>query len=164
MKILVINGANINQLGKEPQELNGSVSLSQIENNLGNLAKEIEVEIDFYQSNIEGEIVDKIHECKENNFDGFIINAGSYSQTSMAIADAVKSVFLPAVEIILGNVTMNIDERAKTIISPSCVGLITGFGPFSYHLGLLSLHNTIMEIRAQQQHYEQQQQQQQQQQ
>jgi 3-dehydroquinate dehydratase II len=159
MNILVINGANINQLGKEPHQLNGPVSLAHIEENMHKLASEIEINIEFFQSNIEGEIVNKIHQSRELK-DGIIINAGSYSQTSMAIADAIKSVFLPAVEIILGNITMNVDERAKTIISPSCVGLITGFGPFSYHLGLLSLHNTIMEIRA---HQEQQQQEQQEQ-
>ena len=159
MKILVISGANINQLGEEPHQLNGPVSLAHIEENMHKLAHEIDVDLEFFQSNIEGEIVNKIHQCRGLQ-DGIIINAGSYSQTSMAIADAIKSVFLPAVEIILGNVTMNTDERAKTIISPSCVGLITGFGPFSYHLGLLSLHNTIMEISILQQQQQQQQQQQ----
>ena len=154
MLITVINGANINQLGEEPIQINGSINLSQIEQNLRQLSNDLQIELEFFHSNIEGEIINKIHNCRSRS-QGILINAGSYSQTSVAISEALRSVMIPCVEVILGNVTMN--DKIKTLISPSCIGLITGFGPFSYHLGLISLHNTIEQFIAQQKQLQEQQ-------
>jgi len=154
MLITVINGANINQLGQEPIQINGAINLSQIEHNLRQLSNDLNIQLEFFQSNIEGEIVNKIHECRSKS-QGILINAGSYSQTSVAISEAIRSVMIPCVEVILGNVTMN--DKIKTLISPACVGLITGFGPFSYHLGLISLHNIIEQLIAQQKQLQEQQ-------
>lgn len=159
VKILIIHGANMDQLGTEPQQINGSVPLNEIENNLQLISQDIKVELLFFHSNIEGELVNRIHQAKAENVHGILINAGSYSQTSIAISDAIKSAFLPAVEILFNNIT--IEKDTQTVISPSCIGLISGFGPFAYHLGLLSLHNAIMEIKTQQEMQEQQMQQQQ---
>lgn len=146
MKIIVINGVNINLMGQEPQEINGNLTLDKLEEYITSIAKEMDIELDFFQSNIEGEIVNKIHNCK-NVYDGILINLGSYSFTSFAIADAITNTHIPTIELMMNNFSFYPDKRKKgSVVLPSCLGLISGFGPFVFQLGLLSIHNAVLEI------------------
>ena len=142
MKILVINGPNLNLLGTREPEVYGSLTLDDINRELCKYANELGVEIEFYQSNIEGEIVDKIQWAKVN-CDGIVINPAAYTHTSVAIRDAISAVSLPAVEIHISNIHNREDFRKNSFIAPVCVGQISGFGLDSYKLGLLALINKL---------------------
>ncbi len=138
MKILVINGPNLNMLGiREPQKY-GYTSLSDIEKELYAYSFELGVDIETFQSNSEGEIIDKIQQAL-NNFNGIVINPGGYTHTSVAIRDAICAVSLPCVEIHLTNIHAREEFRQKSLIAPVCVGQISGFGKNSYKLGLKAL-------------------------
>ena len=148
MKIAVIQGPNINLLGIKEQHLYGPISMEMIHQQLENIAKQnINVELAFFQSNIEGELVDVIQECSEE-FDGILINPSAYSHTSIAIKDAIMAIGLPAVEVHISNIYKREEFRQKSITASSCVGMITGFGVFGYHMGLMSLIQIITEIDA----------------
>lgn len=139
MKILVINGPNLNLLGTREPEIYGSATLSSIEKEILEYAESFKgVEVEFFQSNHEGEIVDKIQSAK-GLYDGIIINPAAYTHTSVAIADAIKAVNLPAVEIHLSNINSREDFRKKSITAPSCIGQISGFGKNGYLAGLFCL-------------------------
>lgn len=139
MKILVLNGPNLNLLGEREPEIYGYTTLKDIENEILEYSKTFEgVEIDFFQSNHEGEIVDKIQAAK-GVYDGIVINPAAYTHTSVAIADAIKAVNLPAVEIHLSNINSREDFRKKSITASSCIGQISGFGKNSYLAGLYCL-------------------------
>ncbi len=139
MKILVLNGPNLNLLGEREPEIYGYTTLKDIENEILEYSKAFEgVEIDFFQSNHEGEIVDKIQAAK-GVYDGIVINPAAYTHTSVAIADAIKAVNLPAVEIHLSNINSREDFRKKSITASSCIGQISGFGKNSYLAGLYCL-------------------------
>lgn len=142
MKILVINGPNLNLLGTREPEVYGSLTLEDINIALCDYAKELGVEIEFYQSNIEGEIVDKIQWAK-GNCDGIVINPAAYTHTSVAIRDAISAVSLPAVEIHISNIHNREDFRKNSFIAPVCIGQISGFGLDSYKLGLQALINKL---------------------
>lgn len=145
MKIVVIQGPNLNMLGHRDPRLYGDMKLEQIHANMEALAKQNNFEIEFFQSNFEGEIVDKIQECI-GTAEGILINPAAYSHTSIAIADAIALVGIPVVEVHLSNILAREDFRKKSITGAMCAGVIAGFGPFGYHIGLLSVMQIIKEI------------------
>jgi 3-dehydroquinate dehydratase II len=142
MKILVINGPNLNMLGIREPEKYGSTSLADIEKELHAYSFELGVGIETFQSNIEGEIINKIQQAL-NNFDGIIINPGGYTHTSVAIRDAISSVNLPCVEIHMTNIHAREEFRQKSLIAPVCIGQIAGFGKNGYKLALKALAECI---------------------
>jgi 3-dehydroquinate dehydratase-2 len=139
MKIFVINGPNLNFLGKREPEIYGSLTLKEIENDILNLANELKVEVLFGQSNHEGQIIDWLQECHNNNFDGIILNAGAYTHTSVAIHDAIKSIKVPVIEVHMSNVHAREEFRHHSFIAPVSKGQIVGFGKDSYLLALRAL-------------------------
>lgn len=136
MRILIINGPNLNLLGKREPDIYGSASFEEYLEKLRNAHKD--VEIDYYQSNHEGGIIDKIHEVGFGEVDGIILNAGAYTHTSVAIHDAIKAVKAPVIEVHISNVHQREEFRHHSYISPAASGIVVGFGLESYHLALLS--------------------------
>ncbi len=134
MKILVINGPNLNLLGTRESDIYGTMTLEDINASLQKLAGELNVELTINQSNHEGEIVDLIHNAKE--YAALVINPAAYTHTSVAIRDAIAAVDIPAVEIHLSNIYKREEFRHKSLISPVAHGQVSGFGPESYLLGL----------------------------
>ena len=137
MKILVINGPNMNMLGTREPEIYGSLTLEQIEKNVLEYAKTLNIDVEFFQSNVEGEIINKI---QEHGFDGIVINPAGYSHTSVAIRDAIAGVKIPTVEVHLSNIYSREDFRHTSLIAPVCIGQISGFGANVYTLGLKALY------------------------
>jgi 3-dehydroquinate dehydratase II len=135
MKILFLNGPNLNLLGQREPEVYGRTTLSDIEAEVRACAAKLKVEIDFRQSNLEGELVDWIQQAK-GRFDAIVINAAAYTHTSIALRDAIAAAGLPTIEIHLSNVHAREDFRHKSLIAPVCRGQITGFGKKSYILAL----------------------------
>ncbi len=138
MKILFVNGPNLNLLGTREPDKYGTLTLDDIKKIAKKTANELGVETDFYQSNIEGEIVTKIQEAKDN-FDGIVINPAAYTHTSVAIRDAISGVKIPAVEIHLSNIHNREEFRKNSLIAPVCIGQISGFQAESYKLGLIAI-------------------------
>ncbi len=135
MKILIINGVNMNMLGLRETEKYGTMTLKDLEKDLYAFSFEIGIDIETFQSNFEGEIVEKIHNAKDN-FDGIVINAGAYTHTSIAIRDAISAVNIPTVEVHMTNIYKREEFRHHSYIAPVCTGQISGFGINSYKLGL----------------------------
>jgi len=138
MKILVINGPNLNLLGTREPEVYGKLTLEDINKSLEDYSKDLNVEIEFYQSNIEGEIVNKIQWAKENCA-GIVINPAAYTHTSVAIRDAISAISLPTVEVHISNIHNREEFRKNSFIAPVCIGQLSGFGLNSYKLGLKAL-------------------------
>ena len=138
MKILVLNGHNLNLLGTREPEKYGNQTLDDIENYVRTVASSLQTEVDFYQSNIEGELVTKIQQAK-GVYDGIVMNPAAYTHTSVAIRDAILAVQIPTVEIHLSNIHTREDFRKISLTAPACIGQITGFGAKSYKLGLIAL-------------------------
>jgi len=134
-KILIINGPNLNMLGTREPEIYGKTTLKDIETELKNKAEKLNVEIECFQSNHEGEIVDKICNAK-NNFDAIIINPAAYTHTSVAIRDAFAAVDIPAIEVHISNVYSREEFRHNSLIAPVVVGQIAGLGIQGYLLAL----------------------------
>lgn len=135
MKILVINGVNMNMLGIREPEKYGSMTLKDLEKDLYAYSFDLGVDVETFQSNFEGEIVEKIHSAGKT-FNGIVINAGAYTHTSVAIRDAIASVDIPAVEVHMTNIYKREEFRHNSYLAPVCVGQISGFGANSYKLGL----------------------------
>lgn len=135
MKILVINGVNLNMLGFREPDKYGSMTLKDLEKELYEYSFELGINIEAFQSNHEGEIVEKIHNAK-NNFDGVVINAGAYTHTSIAIRDAISAVNIPTAEVHITNIYKREEFRHHSYLAPVCIGQISGFGINSYKLGL----------------------------
>jgi 3-dehydroquinate dehydratase-2 len=150
MKIAVIQGPNINMLGVREQHIYGPMKMEEIHEQLKGAASQNGVELEFFQSNLEGELVDRIQECL-GEVDGILINPAAYSHTSIAITDALKAVALPVVEVHISNIYHREEFRQKSITASASTGVITGFGPFGYHMGLMALTQIISEIYQQQQ-------------
>lgn len=142
MKLLVINGPNLNMLGIREPEKYGTVSLNDIEKELYAYSFELSIDIETFQNNSEGEIIDKIQKAI-GIFDGILINAGGYTHTSVAIRDAISAVGLPCVEVHMTNIHAREEFRHKSLIAPVCIGQISGFGKESYKLGLKALHDYL---------------------
>jgi len=149
MKIVVIQGPNLNMLGLREQNIYGPMKLDDIHAQMETYAKQSEIGIEFFQSNLEGEIVDKIQECM-GDANGIIINPAAYTHTSIAIRDAIKAVQIPTVEVHISNIYAREEFRQKSLIAPVCAGQIAGFGPFSYHLAMVSMVQILSEIKAMQ--------------
>jgi len=146
MKIQVIQGPNLNMLGIREQNIYGPMKLEDIHKQMEGFAKQNNIEIDFFQSNLEGELVDKIQESL-GDADGIIINAAAYTHTSIAIADAIRAVALPTIEVHISNIHARESFRKKSLLAPVCAGQISGFGPFSYHLAMVAMIQILNEIQ-----------------
>lgn len=147
MKIVVIQGPNINMLGIREKNIYGSMSMEDIHKQMQLVAEQNKVEIEFFQSNLEGEIVDKIQECL-GDADGIIINPAAYTHTSVAIRDAIAAVNLPTIEVHISNPSRREEFRQKSFISPVTAGQITGFGPVGYHLAMIGMLQIFSQIEA----------------
>ncbi|HZF02277.1 MAG TPA: type II 3-dehydroquinate dehydratase [Methylomirabilota bacterium] len=135
MKVLFLNGPNLNLLGQREPEVYGHATLADIEARVRERAAQLKVEIDFRQSNLEGELVDWIQQAK-GKFDVIVINAAAYTHTSIALRDVIAAVGLPTIEIHLSNVHAREEFRQKSLIAPVCSGQISGFGSKSYILAV----------------------------
>lgn len=136
MKIQIINGPNLNLLGTREKEIYGEITFEKYLKLLQELFAKLK--IDYYQSNVEGEIINKIQEVGFS-YDGIILNAGGYTHTSVAIADAIAAVNSPVIEVHVSNVFAREEFRHTTLIGPVCKGSISGFGLDSYRLAIESL-------------------------
>ncbi len=145
MKILVVNGPNINLLGKREPEIYGNTSLETINNELLEFKNSIDKDIvlEFFQSNHEGELIDKI---QNTDASGIIINPAGYTHTSISLADCIKGVNIPTVEVHLSNIHSREEYRHNSITAPSCMGQISGFKKDSYKLALLGLYNHLKNL------------------
>ncbi|MCK5782694.1 MAG: type II 3-dehydroquinate dehydratase [Flavobacteriales bacterium] len=135
MKLLVLNGPNLNLLGKREPEIYGKESFDDYFSQLKENFKQLSLE--YYQSNIEGELINKIHEVGFD-YDGIVFNAGAYTHTSIALGDAIKGVTTPVIEVHISNVHSREKFRHKSFIAPWCKGTIAGFGLKSYDLAIKS--------------------------
>ncbi len=140
--ILVLNGPNLNLLGTREPGIYGHNTLADIEAGLAPLAAELGVQMQWHQSNHEGALLDWIH-AAPGVHDGIILNAGAYTHTSIALHDGLKGVGLPAIEIHLSNVHAREEFRHHSYLAPAVVGIIAGFGPTSYRLALIGLHDHL---------------------
>ncbi|MGD2278640.1 MAG: type II 3-dehydroquinate dehydratase [Candidatus Omnitrophota bacterium] len=139
-KVLVIHGPNLNLLGKRETDIYGDETIETINSDLAKIAEKEKIELEFYQSNHEGDIVDKI---SASDAAGIIINPAAYTHTSVAIRDALSAKDLPAVEVHLSNIYAREEFRHKSLIAPVVTGQVSGFGKNSYILGLKALLEMI---------------------
>ena len=135
MNLLFINGPNLNLVGKREPKIYGSQTLEDIQKELFSLARELDVKLQFFQSNSEGEMIDCVHKSS-GSIDGILINAGAYTHTSIALRDALLGVAIPYVEVHLSNIYSREEFRHKSFLSDKALGLVCGFGPISYQLAL----------------------------
>lgn len=134
-KILVIQGPNLNLLGEREPEIYGTTTLKELHQEMERLAQKLDIQLEFLQSNHEGEIITAIQKAKDG-VDGLIINPAAFTHYSIGIADAIRTVGLPAIEVHLTNIYAREEFRRKSVIAPVCRGQITGFGVQSYLLAL----------------------------
>ncbi|EJW89092.1 Dehydroquinase, class II [gut metagenome] len=137
MKILIMNGPNLNRLGKREPGIYGAQTMEAYLDQLR--ADFPEVEIDYFQSNVEGFLIDRIQTAAEDGTRGIVFNAGAYTHTSVALHDAIRSVDIPVVEVHISNVHQREEFRHRSLIASACRGVICGFGMNSYRLALLAL-------------------------
>ncbi len=142
MKILIIHGPNLNMLGKREPEIYGADTLKDVNSQIEALAKELGVEVGFFQSNSEGEIVSRIQDAAAE-YKGIVMNPGAYTHTSIAIRDAILSSGLLVVEVHISNVHKREEFRHKSYVSGVALGVVSGFGIDSYFLGLRGLVNHL---------------------
>ena len=147
MKIVVIQGPNLNMLGIREQHVYGPMKLEQIHAQMKEFADQSNLEIEFFQSNLEGEIVDKIQECY-GDAHGIIINPAAYTHTSIAIRDAITAVAIPTIEVHISNIHRREDFRKENMIAAVCSSSVVGFGPFSYHLAMVGMTQIFQELAA----------------
>lgn len=143
LKLLVINGPNLNLTGIRERQHYGTATLEEINDSLSDAAAALSLSVDFYQSNHEGDIIDRIHDAP-GIYAGIILNAGALTHYSYAIRDAISAVYpLPVVEVHMSNVDGREDFRRVSVIAPVCRGSISGFGSFSYQLALAAIAEMI---------------------
>lgn len=141
MKVMVINGPNLNFLGIREPEIYGGKNYEDIMIEVKAKGEELGFLVDTRQSNIEGELINYIQEAYFKKYDGIIINPGAYTHYSIALLDALKSVNLPCVEVHLSNIHKREEFRQKSVTAGACIGQISGFGDYGYVLGLIALKN-----------------------
>ena len=139
MKILVLNGPNLNLLGTREPEVYGTDSLEDVEKSLQTLALKNSTDIDFYQSNSENELIERLHNAKQDSVDYIIINPGAFTHTSIALRDAFLGVDIPFIEVHISNIYSREEFRKKSYLSDISKGLITGLGVAGYEFALLSI-------------------------
>ena len=139
MNILVLNGPNLNLLGSREPEVYGTDTLKDIEENLKSISKNHNVNIRFYQSNSENELINELHTAKQENVDAIIINPGAFTHTSIALRDAFLGVDIPFIEVHISNIYRREEFRKKSFLSDISEGLITGLGVNGYEFALLSI-------------------------
>ena len=137
-KIIILNGPNLNLLGEREKDKYGNITLKDIENICKDFSKKNDIDLSVYQSNIEGELVEKIQKSRKNQ-DGLIINAGGYTHTSVAIHDALKIIKIPIIELHITNIYNREDFRHKSLISKIANGVICGFGSEGYIMALKAM-------------------------
>ena len=145
MDLLLINGPNLNLVGKREPSIYGSQTLEDIQEELLNLASELDAKLKFFQSNSEGEMID----CIQNSvgsIDGILINAGAYTHTSIALRDALLGVAIPYVEVHLSNIYSREEFRHKSFLSDKALGLVCGFGSNSYRLALQGIVSYLKRV------------------
>ena len=142
-KIIIINGPNLNLLGNRETDIYGKKTLAEIGQLAKNKANELNLDIKFYQSNSESEIIDLIHKA-QNNFDGLIINPAAYTHTSIALLDALKAISKPKIEIHLSNIYNREDYRKTSVTATGVDGIICGFGSLSYILAIEALNSLLV--------------------
>jgi 3-dehydroquinate dehydratase-2 len=138
MRILVLNGPNLNLLGTREPAIYGHTSLATLEHQLEEVAAELGVQIDFFQSNHEGGLIDAVQGAV-GRYQGVLVNPGAFTHTSLALRDCLAAVNLPAVEVHLSNLHRREEFRQRSLTASAAVGVIQGFGPLSYELGLRAL-------------------------
>ncbi|WP_273414200.1 type II 3-dehydroquinate dehydratase [Prevotella aurantiaca] len=136
MKIIIINGPNLNLLGKREPNIYGSLSMEEYLLKLRAMYSDIDIE--YYQSNVEGELIDKLQEVGYT-YNGIILNAGAYTHTSIALQDCIRAITVPVVEVHISNVKNREEYRHHSMITPACIGTIQGFGMNSYRLAVEAL-------------------------
>ena len=136
MKVMIINGPNLNLLGKREEAIYGNISFEEYLNGLRSELKHLQ--IDYYQSNVEGELIDKLQEVGFN-YNAILLNAGGYTHTSVAIADCIKAIDTPVTEVHISNIYAREKFRQKSLLSKNCKAVICGLGLDSYKAGLLTL-------------------------
>lgn len=141
-KILVVNGPNLNMLGIREKNIYGTISLEDVNEMISKKAQELGVEVSFFQSNSEGEIIDKLH-SSYGKIDGIIMNPGAYSHYSLAIHDAIKSINIDTYEVHISNVFAREETRTNLVTAKASKGVISGFGIYSYILALEGLANAL---------------------
>jgi len=147
MKVVVIQGPNLNMLGVREQNIYGPMKLEQIHAQMKEFGESNGVEVEFFQSNLEGEIVDRIQECY-GDAEGIIINPAAYTHTSIAIRDAISAVSIPTIEVHISNIHRREDFRKTNMIAPVCASSIVGFGAFGYHLAMMGVLQIMNEVKA----------------
>ena len=146
MKIVVIQGPNLNMLGVREQNIYVAMKLEDIHAQMKAFAEQNKIEIEFFQSNLEGEMVDRIQECM-GDADGIIINPAAYTHTSIAIRDAIAAVQIPTLEVHLSNIYQREEFRHTSLTAPVCAGQISGMGPFGYHLAMVGMTQILNEVK-----------------
>jgi len=143
-KILVLHGPNLNMLGKREPDVYGRQTLEDINQSIENLVNDLDANVETFQSNHEGDLIDRIHEAEEKGFSGIVINPGGLTHTSVALRDAIASIPLPVVEVHLSNIHAREEFRHHSFVSAVSVGQIAGFGAESYLLALRGLISTLI--------------------
>ncbi|WP_107841828.1 type II 3-dehydroquinate dehydratase [Metasolibacillus meyeri] len=136
MRLLVLNGPNLNRLGKREPEIYGTETLADVEVRLQALAASLQSEIDFRQSNHEGQLIDWIHEAEDQQMTGIVFNPGAYTHTSVALRDAIASVTVPVIEVHISNIHKREPFRHHSMLAAECVGQICGLGTIGYDLAV----------------------------
>ena len=144
MKILIINGPNLQLLGKREVDIYGKSTLKDIETTLNKAVEKLDnIELTFFQSNYEGKILDKIATTFDEKYNGIIINPAAFTHTSLAIYDALKAVDIPTIEVHISNLYKREEFRKKSVIAGACTGQITGLGIKGYKLALIALQDIL---------------------
>ena len=135
-KVLIINGPNLNLLGKRETEIYDIKSFEEIYKELKRFAEKNKIELSYYQSNVEGDIINKMHESM-GNIDYIVLNAGALTHYSYSLFDAIKAIKIPTIEVHISNIFAREQWREKSVISPAVLGVISGLGPIVYKLALI---------------------------
>lgn len=136
VNLLILNGPNLNRIGKREPEIYGYETLADVEKNLLTIAKDANLTLDFLQSNIEGELINRIHQAADDGTDGIIFNPGAFTHYSIALRDAIASIEIPVIEVHISNIHKREEFRQTSVIAPVCIGQLTGFGTNGYALAL----------------------------